>query len=314
MTSTNGSPLPELNLSFTNKSTSWVAIGSQELGLPADAVAVGDNGFDLISGGFQLFDNYDEATFVYERLSGDFDKHVRVDYQDPSSTSARAGLMVRENLDAGKPRPGDPSDPAEAFSRYLEVHVTPEITADGELASDTHEVNIRYYLGGIGSPNPPTEQPALTNNAAPAYTNAWLRIKRTGQLFEVYRGTNGFDWIQLGSFTFPTNTDNGPFPTTVFFGRSYSPENGNIPVNSGMRAAFLAKFRDYGGIESGPPKEAPPIHIARLPTGEVEISWSGQATLETNPNAKPTGWTELTATSPYKFTPQAKTAFFRLRV
>jgi len=239
-----------------------------------------------------------------------------VDYQDPSSIWARAGLMVRETLDAGKPRPADPFDPADAFSRYLELHVTPVNTAYGDPASNTHEVNIRYYLGGIGSPNPPTEQPALTNNAAPAYTNAWLRIKRTGQVFEVYRGTNGMSWEQMGSFTFPTNADNGPFPQTVFFGPSYSPENGNIPVISGARAAFLAKFRDYGGIGSSVPKEAPPIHITKLATGEIEISWTGQAILQTNTVPLPTGWVDITTASPYRFTPPPGkgAAFFRLRV
>jgi hypothetical protein len=308
-----GGTLPQLNLFFYAKEMSWTEIGASQLGFTADAVSVGDTNFDLISGGFQLFDIYDEATFVYERLSGDFDKHVRVDYQDPSSPWARAGLMVREALDTGKPYPSDPSDPAMAFSRYLELHVTPLQTSYGDPASNTHEVNVRYYPGGIGSPNLPTEQPALTNNAAPGYTNAWLRIKRTGQVFEVYRGTNDVQWFQLGSFTFPTNDINGAFPSTVFFGPSYSPENGNIPVNSGTRSAFLARFRDYGGTGNNTPKEAPSINITRLTTGEVEISWTGQAILQTNTAALPVGWSDLAVGSPYRFTPQGKATFFRLR-
>src|SRR4051812_8554242 len=74
-----GGKLPQLNLFFYEKEMSWTEIGASQLGFTADAVSVGDTNFDLISGGFQLFDIYDEATFVYERLSGDFDKHVRVD-------------------------------------------------------------------------------------------------------------------------------------------------------------------------------------------------------------------------------------------
>ena len=34
--------------------------------------------------------NYDEATFVYEQVTGDFDKEVRVEYVDPSSQWGRA--------------------------------------------------------------------------------------------------------------------------------------------------------------------------------------------------------------------------------
>jgi hypothetical protein len=315
---TDGSDFATLNASVVPMDFEWAAIGSQELGFPPDAVAVGTNGFDLISGGFQLFDDYDEATFVYERLTGDFDKHVRVAYQDPSSRDARAGLMVREALDEGRPRPSDPFDPAQAFSRYLEVHVTPVTTAYGEPASNTHQVNFRPYTGGIGSPDfDATENPALSNNAAPNYPNAWLRIKRTGQVFEVFRGDDGTNWVELGSFSFPTEDVNGEavsaFPQTVFVGPSYSPENGNIPVPSGARAAFMAQFRDYGGsgtVASGNPVE---LHIERVTDG-VRITWEGAGVLQKNDTASPTGWQDVeSATGSYTVEAGGKAQFFRIR-
>ena len=316
-----GSDLAALTLAFTPTNFSWVAIGSQELGFTPDAIAVGENGFDLVSGGFQLFDVYDEATFVYESLTGDFDKHVRVEYQDPSSKWARAGLMVRESLDAGKPRPADPTDPAEAFSRYIEVHVTPTATAYGEPATNIHQVNFRPYLGGIGSPNfEPTENPPLQNNAPAPYPNAWLRIKRTGQIFDIFRADDGTNWIQLGSFSFPTNDVDGntlsPFSKTVYVGPSYSPENGNIPVGSGARAAFLARFRDYGGTGTpGGGGDLSPLQITKAANGDIQISWTGPGTLQVNTTLNPATWTDiLGAPNPYTVpTPRPKTSFYRLK-
>jgi hypothetical protein len=317
--STDGKTIPEFSASVLPGAFEWVAIGSQELGFTPDAVAIGTNGFDLISGGFQLFDTYDEATFAYETVSGDFDKHVRVDYHDPSSRWARAGLMVRETLDAGRPRPSDPFDPAQAFSRYLEVHVTPALTAYGDPASNMHEINFRPFTGGIGSPEfDVTENPTIADNAAPEYPNAWLRIKRTGQLFTVYRGTDGTNWVQLGSFTFPTQDVNGspvpPFPNTVYVGPSYSPENGNIPVSTGTRAAFIARFRDYGGTSTPGGTTPPELKITKN-SGQVELSWEGTALLQSNSNLKSNLWTDLPSiSSPHKLQPTGKAIYYRLKI
>ena len=40
-------------------------------------------------------------TFVYEQVTGDFDKKLRVEYQDLSSQWARAGLIARDVTNFG---------------------------------------------------------------------------------------------------------------------------------------------------------------------------------------------------------------------
>src|SRR5687768_14233544 len=127
---TKGELLPPQIESFSARAMSWVAVGAQELGFRADTVSVGRSGFDLISGGSEMRGIFDEATFVFERVEGDFDKAVRVDMQEASSEGARAGLMVREVLDERKRRPADPTSVDEAFSRYLQLFVTPTVTAE----------------------------------------------------------------------------------------------------------------------------------------------------------------------------------------
>ena len=311
---TSGNPLPPLNLLFDASEMEWVEIGTAELGFRADAVGVGEDGFDLISGGVQLWDVYDEATFAFREVTGNFDAVVRVELQDPSSEWARAGLMVREKLDANRPRPADTTNPSQAFSRYIDVHVNPVTLAGGGAANNSHEVNVRHYTGGIGrSPfNEPTENPQLSNNAEPAYPNAWLRIRRAGQSFTVYRGTDGVNWVEMGSFAFPTTTNSGdpvpPLPATLYVGPAYSPENGFIP--QAQRRSFLAQFRDFSVEGSAAPAM---LSISKVGT-QVRITWEEAGVLQTSQTLEPNSWSDISgAGSPYEFAPGGSHAFYRLK-
>lgn len=309
-----GNDLPPASFSVLPNDMSWVEIGANELQLHADAVAVGEDGFDLISGGIQMWNLYDETTFAYREVTGNFDAVIRVEEQDPSSRWARAGLMVRESLDAGKPRPANPANPSQAFSRYIDIHVNPATQADGSPANNLHEMNVRAYTGGIGRPvfEEPTQNPQLQNNAAPEYPNAWVRIRRQGQGFTVYRGTNGVDWIEMATFTFPSTTAAGdplpPLPATLYVGPHYSPENGNI-TNPALRTSFVGKFRDFS-IESS---AAPAVLTIRKEGTEVEVSWTEAGTLQTSQTLLPNSWVNLSAASPFRVTPNASPAFYRLK-
>ncbi len=309
-----GTVLPPLPLSFTAKSLTWTAIGAQEFGFAPDVVANGDGGFDLVSGGSQMSGFYDESTFVYESITGDFDKRVRVASQEDSSQEARAGLMVRETLDDGKVRPVDPSNPDEAFSRYLQVQVAPVGTDytdfDGSAVPglNQYQVNVRFLTGGS------TDQPSIATNT-PAYPNAWLRLKRVGQTFHVFSGTDGTNWTRLGTYTFPTtDSDGNPVPTfskAAFVGPNYSPEVANIPDSTGVRRAFLARFRDYSNASGAVQLDPPQLTIS--PNGsQLSVAWTG-GTLQGSTNLANNVWTDLGTSSPLLLTPDKRYQFFRAR-
>lgn len=312
--STAGATLPALPLSFNAKGMSWAAVGIQELGFTAQALAAGDDGFDLISGGSEMSSQYDESTFAYETIAGNFDKRVRVDFQEGSSQEAKAGLMVREALDELKPRPLDPSDPAEAFSRYLQIQVNPVTTAFTDFQGnpvpgrDQYQISFRSLPGG-GADSPPTD----TN--APAYPNAWVRLKRVGQTFHVFRGSDGTNWVREGTFTFPTTDSDGnpvpPIENTLYVGPNYSPEVANIPTSTGERRAFLARFREYSNASGEVNIEPPQISIKQSGT-QVEVSWS-TGTLEGTTNITSTTWSALGTVSPLKITPDKRYQFYRAR-
>jgi hypothetical protein len=310
---TNDLPIAPVTTGFIATEFSWTAIGAQELGFPAETVIIGTNGFDLVSGGSQMRDEYDESTFAFERLTGNFDKKIRILSQEPSSVEARAGLMVREALDTGRGRPVDPTDRTTAFSRYLQVQVNPAgvaFTEQGVAGANQYQINFRGQTGI-------TENPQITNNVAAPGSNSWVRLRRVGDLFQAFRGNDGTNWVLMGSFTFPTNDFDGtPLPKfsgTVFIGPNYSPEVGNIPESSGARRAFLAQFRGYAdaGVV---PEEPPTMAITKVGT-QVELQWTpGGGTLQSTTNLLTGPWADLPGFSTARVPADRRYEFFRVRV
>lgn len=311
-----GNDLAPLTVTFSARPFSWIGVGGRELGFAPEAVAIGDRGFDLFNGGIQFWDNYDEVTFAQEKLTGDFDRAVRVEYQDASSRWARAGLMVREALDAGRPRPADVNSAAQAFSRYVAVSVNPIMIYDGRPAANQYEVTRRLFTGGIGRSTPdPTESIPLLRDGPPAYPNAWMRIKRVGNEFSMYRSDDGIGWTLLGTTVFPAVNSVGqsvpPFPQAVFVGPAFGSENGNILAGSGARDNWLARFRDYGDPGAGADPDHP-LSIERAGPSVI-LRWDGGFVLE---QAETVGgpWKEVPgAVSPKTLPALSQTLFFRLR-
>jgi len=309
LTDASGAALPATSAKFFARDGLWAVIGANELGFENEVVAVGTNSFNVISGASQMLGTYDESTFVYRQIEGDFDMSVRIENQEPAGPYARAGLMVREALDEGKPRPIDPFDLAQAFSRFLQVSAGPAASADGQPGNNTHDILVRPYTGGIDSPNfDATELVPVNNNAAPSYPNTWLRLTRNGQTFTAFRSSDGNNWVQLANYAFPAS-----FPDTVLVGPNYTADNGSIPQNSELRRAFVARYRNFSLTSRAPDPTAPKLTI--VPAGnEVEITWD-KGVLQTSPFAHRTDlWVDLpNVASPYRAAKSDPVRFYRAR-
>jgi hypothetical protein len=163
-----------------------------------------DTAFDVYSDGFTEWNNYDETTFVYEKITGDFDKKVRVEYQDLSSQWARAGIIVRDVTNFGvdqTTQAGTATAPPfdGKAGKYQKVHVNPvgpTLTGPGTAGNASWEGNRRLATGATSS------SALFKNNATPNYPNAWCRLQRIGQLFIIYRSDDGVNWLQLGTTIF----------------------------------------------------------------------------------------------------------------
>ncbi len=305
-----GNKITSTNVPFTVASSmKWGALGANELGGVNAVVPVAPNGFDVYSDGIGEWATYDEATFVYEQVTGDFDKKVRVEYQDGSSQWARAGLIVRDVTNFGVDRATQTGSAATAApydglaGRYQKVHGNPvgaTLTGPGTGGNALWEGNRRLDTGSATTS-------ALTGaNAAPPYPNAWCRIQRVGQTFTIFRSSDGMNWVTLGATTWGvTDVTKTPMPATVYVGPEYSPENGNI-TQVADRGTFLARFRDYGDYVA---IFAPQLKAVGDPSGKVTITWTTgtlvSASTVKGPYAPVTG-----ATSPYSVTPSAGATMF----
>jgi hypothetical protein len=204
---------------------------------PDDVVAYSDSDFDLISGGTANWNNYDEATFVYEEVTGDFDKVVRVEYHDPTSQWARAGLCATPSADEGMTR-ADVDGGAQMERRFMQ-RANPAVQWSGTGGNNQYEADWRLTKGGnYGG----------TGAGTPAYPTAWMRMQRSGQIFTAYYSNDGKSWTQYGSATF---TDE-PMPDKLLVGPYYSPEMNNNDTGLNVSHSSVAKFRQYGDYVARP--------------------------------------------------------------
>ncbi|MBI2948855.1 MAG: Ig-like domain-containing protein [Verrucomicrobia bacterium] len=262
---------------------------------PDDAIASGDQDFDLVSGGTANWNNYDEATFVYEEVTGDFDKVVRVEYHDPTSQWARAGMAATPNADEGVTR-AQVNGGYTMAKRYF-LRANPAVQWNGSGGNNQFEADWRLTDGGnYGG----------TGAGTPSYPNAWMRMQRTGQTFTGFYSADGKSWTSYGAQTFTTE----PMPDKLLVGIYYSPEMNNNETGNGVGHSSVAKFRQYGDFKVG--GAAPGRLTVTWAKPNISITWEGDGTLQSA--ASVTGpWTDVGATKPYSTGATGQATYFRVK-
>jgi hypothetical protein len=305
----NGNHITSANMPGTYSSMHWGVVGGDELQLGNGVVAVGPNAFDVYSDSIGEWAAYDEATFVYEQVTGDFDKELRVEYVDPASQWARAGLIVRDVPNFGVNRAaqtgsGSTTPPFDGVAgRYQKVHVQPVITAMGTAGANDYESNRRLDTGGQ------TDGPQTVGHT-PAYPNAWVRLQRVGQTFTKFASDDGVNWISLGTTTWGVDDlSKTPMPATLYVGPEYAPENGNVNPAS-LQAEFGIKVREYrnhGGVTP------PTLTATKNADGTFTLTYTGTLVSSDTPNGTYTAVSG--ATSPWPVNPKVTgakgTQFYR---
>ena len=141
-----------------------------DIGAPAlqGSATYASDSYTIKAGGVDIWDTADQFHFVYQPMSGSGEVIARLVSLGDTDEWAKAGVMIRESLSAQ--------------SRHAMVAITPGQGYAFQRRADPAAESL-HTGGGTG--------------AAPG----WVRLVRTGDLFEAYRSADGTTWTRIGSDT-----------------------------------------------------------------------------------------------------------------
>jgi hypothetical protein len=223
---------------------------------PSFVSVSGLGGYVITAQGSDIWNTFDAFHFAWEWKTNDFDVAVRVVSLGHSHASAKAGVMVRESL--------DPS------SRNWTVANNPAPDFTSSVGANNVEANMRDTFGGAtaGWKN------LVPGNVPPTYPNAWVRLKRTGNVLASYASSNMVNWVQLGAYDTSTNV-NGPLNAEVYVGLCTT-AHGNDVIGGPPPPPFLwYNTAEYANYNSSFVPLAPPAQLTITRSGgNVTVSWT----------------------------------------
>ena len=142
---------------------------SADVGMPvlSGSASYEDGRFLVEAAGRDIWSAPDEFHYVYQERSGDFEMIARVDSFVDTGRSAKAGLMIRESLDAS--------------ARYAFMRLNPEARSRGMFQ---YRVSEGVSTEGAG--------------AVDAGIPWWLRIVRSGNTIIGYHSSDGSSLTEAG--------------------------------------------------------------------------------------------------------------------
>lgn len=155
----------------------------QDIGNPALSGSTTRDGnlVTITAGGTDIWGTTDQFHFAHQLRSGDFDVAVRVESVVQADLSTKTGLMVRESLAAN--------------ARHVMALVFPS-NAERNNNDGGYEFQYRASTGGNATAlYPPDPQPRVN------FPETWLRMRREGNTFIAYSGSDGFTWTEYARTT-----------------------------------------------------------------------------------------------------------------
>ena len=137
------------------------------MGYPVGYVDKGNNAFSVASSGTDIWGTADQFRFVYKSLSGNGSITARVDSLTRSDAWSKAGVMIRESLDAG--------------SKHVSTVVTPDNSCSQQYRATTGGASASTDWTGAAVKAP-----------------YWVRVTRTGNVFKTETSADGKTWAAQG--------------------------------------------------------------------------------------------------------------------
>lgn len=157
---TPNSPEATFNLPYP-----WLTQEVGSVGLTGSAT-ISNGGFSVVGSGNDIWDTSDAFRFLYVPVSGNFSITARVVSLQNTDPWAKAGVMIRANLNANSP------------------NVFMAVTPGNGVTFQT-----RSTAGGTSG----------FNNTTGLVAPYWVRLVRSGNTFTAFRSVNGASWVQQGS-------------------------------------------------------------------------------------------------------------------
>lgn len=207
---------PPISATFTN-----LDVGSPKLVGSARPV---ERGWDITAGGADIWHKTDEFHFVFQEVSGDFDIAVRVERFTPAHLYSKAGLMIRESVNADS-------------AHLMFLVFSCDAARNNNLGA--YEMQFRLAAGADCQGIYPAVRPPAPSEFPAAYPNSWLRVARHGHQFSAFASTDGTAWKLFGGQVLPLSSKVKVGPALT----SHHPE-----------VASHAAFRDYTEHQQTLPK------------------------------------------------------------
>ena len=187
-------------------------VGSPSL---AGSASLVEKGWDITAGGADIWNKTDQFHFVFREMSGDFDVAVRVERFTPAHLYSKAGLMIRESLDADS-------------AHLMFLVFSSDAPRNNNLGA--YEIQFRPVTGVDCEGIYPAVRPPAPTEFPATFPDSWLRVARRGNQFSAFASTDGKKWRLFGGqvLKLANTVKVGPALT------SHNPE-----------AAAHAAFRDY---------------------------------------------------------------------
>ncbi len=235
-----GNMIQQVEGHYTAQSLAWTQVGGQKAGLAPTVAAKGPRSFDIYSAAWEATGSTEEATFVYETVTGDFDKCVRIRSQDPASPWSGVGLTARESLSEGQTF--EVTTPP--FGRSIRIQANSKTDYLGLPARDKFEMTWRPWEGTGYRLTSTWER----WDDRPQYPEVWLRLKRVGRSFWGWYSHDGVDWM-LADFRELPYQDSAlntlpPLAESLYVGIEYCPDTTRVAPEA--VALFQAQVSDYG--------------------------------------------------------------------
>jgi regulation of enolase protein 1 (concanavalin A-like superfamily) len=168
---------------------------------PAKTI-LNQNNLVIVAGGADIWGTNDEFHFTYQKVTGDFDISVQIKSLSAANTYTKAGIMARTDLDDN--------------SQHVYFQVFPDNSPRNKNNGGS-EFQYRAEKGGEMKAIYPDMETA-GNQFDVNFPNTWVRLKRSGNVFESYISTSDKEWKLYSTFTLE-------MPDELFLGLAVTAHN-----------------------------------------------------------------------------------------